>query len=55
MTAYALFDNNEVTDPAAARGWFDVLDHQELKAQRQSGSKANVTLFGTGPSGPVQA
>ncbi|MFF1415786.1 DUF1330 domain-containing protein [Streptomyces sp. NPDC058289] len=103
MTAYALFDNIEVTDPAklseyarrvrtvverhggrylavggqidsvegepmltypvliefpdlaAARGWYDSPDYQELKALRQSSSRANATLFETGPSDLVEA
>lgn len=98
MTAYALFDNIEVTDPAklaeytsrvrtvvenhggrylavggqvdvaegeptltypvliefpdlaAAHGWYDSPEYQELKALRQSGSKANASFFETAPS-----
>ncbi|WP_331768081.1 DUF1330 domain-containing protein [Embleya sp. NBC_00896] len=98
MTAFALFDNVEVTDPAklaeysarvremvekhggrylavggqadtvegepvltypvliefpdleTAHRWYDAPDYQELKALRQSGSRANATFFETAPS-----
>ncbi|MFI6317544.1 DUF1330 domain-containing protein [Nonomuraea sp. NPDC050556] len=40
----------EFASLAAAHGWYDSPEYQDLKALRQSGSSANAVFFETAPS-----